>query len=69
MNIDFLKRELKDKKIEWGINPIYLIAIREQNPDVWADFVRMINAIDDYSLDKLLDKRRKDAKAKAKPPY
>lgn len=59
MNIEFLKRELKNKKIEWGINPIYLIATREQNPDIWADLVKMINAIDDHSLDDALDERRK----------
>lgn len=64
MNIEFLKRELKNREIEWSINPIYLIAIREQNPKVWADFVKMINAIDDHSLDDALDERRKSGQVK-----
>lgn len=64
MNINFLKRELKEGKIEWGITPLYLMAIREQNPKVWSCFVNMVNVVDDYSLDRILEKRRNKKKDK-----
>lgn len=57
MNLSFLKREKEKGKIEWGIiTPIYLMAIRDGYGALWSEFVRMIKAIDDHSLDKALDK-------------
>jgi len=59
MYLTFLKRELRNEKIEWGITPIYLMAIREQDPEVWQQFVNLINAIDDKTLDKELERSKK----------
>jgi len=57
MNISFLKREEKSDEIEWGIIPLYLMAIRESSPILWRHFVRMINAVDDRSLDEALENK------------
>jgi hypothetical protein len=62
MDLRFLKRELKKEKIEWGITPIYLIAIREKDPLIWQEFVDMINAIDDKSLDRAFEDQRNKLK-------
>lgn len=64
MDIHFLEREFKNGEIEWGIVPLYLMAIREKNLTVWNSFVKMINAIDDHTLDEALEERRKHDKLK-----
>jgi hypothetical protein len=60
MNLQFLNREQKEKKIEWGITPLYLMAIRGSHPEIWSQFVGLVNSIDDYSLDRILDKKAKE---------
>jgi len=62
MNLQFLNRETKEKKIEWGITPYYLMAMRGSHPEIWSEFVGMVNSIDDYSLDKRLDEAAKKKK-------
>ena len=58
MHLEFLQREFKKEEVEWGITPIYLMAIRDKDPIIWRKFVDMINCIDDRFLDEILKQRR-----------
>lgn len=47
MDIKFTEKELKAGKINFpNIRFCYLIAIKEQNPEIWAQMKQMIEKID-----------------------
>ena len=47
MKITFLERELKKDTLEISnFNVAYLMAIKGNNPNVWDEFVRIVNHID-----------------------
>jgi len=65
MHVTFLEREFEKGKIEWGITPIYLMAIQKKNPLIWQEFITMINKIDDGTLRRILSESNSDLSSEA----
>jgi len=51
MRVEFLQREKKTGEIECGLLEVLsLVAMKEEQPNLWSQFINVMNAIDDGSL-------------------
>ena len=51
MKLEILEREFKKEELEIGNLMIaYLLAIRNQHPDIWKQLKKLINLVDNYKF-------------------